>query len=426
MICFRTLIAAFLFVFVHCLSAQSGLQNIVNKYNIQTKLGFQLWGTYTMGQSIFDQEQGTYQLVDNRANMQIRRTRMSISADLKDNLSFKMVANLDLVGRDILSATQGGANNDVAPQFGLWDLHLGWNVAPDSDGAHLIVGYLSPQIGRASITGATVAPSFEKVWSQNYVRRTMVGTGPGRAMGMNLGGQFRKEKGAIALSYDLGLFNPVNTGIGGNSAGARSSLLWTGRVVAHFGDPESDQYSMSHKTNYHNQRNGVSLAMQGSHQGGTDLFVKSQVYGFDLLANYGRLNVDGQWVTIRRISRDFAIDEWASSEVSYIRCSYNIGDVNGRWFEPVITWMQLKGAMDQAGQNRALSAGTFAGKDRFFEYTLNYYLRPDIRLMVSYTENSGDAGSGEIGAEINNYFRQGGLGGIERGDLIGMGIVFVL
>jgi hypothetical protein len=415
-----------LFGSFQCLSAQSGLQNIVNKYNIKTKLGFQLWGTYTMGQSLFDEEQKEYRSVDDRANMQIRRTRMSVTADLKDNLSFKLVGNLDLVGRDLLSATHGGANNDVAPRFGLWDLHLGWNMAPESDGAHLTIGYLSPQIGRASITGATVAPSFEKVWSQNYIRRTMIGTGPGRSMGMNLGGQFRKDNSAFALSYDIGLFNPVKTGFGGNSTGTKSSLLWTGRMVAHFGDPESDQYSMSHKTNYHNKRRGISLALQGSHQGNTDLFARSQVYGFDVLANYDRFNLDGQWVKIRRSSQTLSIDEWASSNVSYIRISYNIGDVNGQWFEPVFTWMQLKGAMDQAGQELALSAGTFAGEDSLFEYTLNYYLRPDIKLMISYTENSGDAGSGEIGVEINNYFRQGGVGGIQRGDMIGMGIVFVL
>ena len=95
---------------------------------------------------------------------------------------------------------------------------------------------------------------MEKAWSQNYLRRHLVGTGPGRAAGMNFGGLFYKEGQTVSLQYDIGLFSPVSQAVSGNSTGVQSSPLATARLLFMFGDPESKKYITGHKPNHFGKR----------------------------------------------------------------------------------------------------------------------------------------------------------------------------
>jgi hypothetical protein len=56
----------------------------------------------------------------------------------------------------------------------------------------------------------------------------------------------------------------------------------------------------------------------------------------------------------------------------------------------------------------------------------NIYWNPDFKISLHYTWRWGDAGATAAGATFNNYFRQSGLGAIERGDWLGLGLVVVI
>ena len=178
----------------------------------------QVWSTYTMGQQVYNETTGTYEQVGNRFNTQLRRSRFGMKGNAGQDLKFNLTLAVDLVGRDLLSGTEGGANNGGSPGPRLWNAYVLWRLVPKQEWLHLGIGYQVPQIGRESTTSAFRIPSMEKSWSQNYLRRHLVGTGPGRAMGVQLGGLLLPESGSPwSGRYDIGIYNPPNTALGGNS-----------------------------------------------------------------------------------------------------------------------------------------------------------------------------------------------------------------
>lgn len=418
-------LAILLFVISSPLIAQekppSNWSKIKKDYQLKASAGLQVFGTYTLHQKIYNSSSDQYEPVSNRWNLQIRRFRFNLSGQAYKNLSFKFTGAIDLVGRDVLAATVGGANNGRTPQFGLWNAYAQWRILDQKEALFLSVGYLVPQISRASINSATRATSFEKSWVQNYMRRMLVGTGPGRAPGLNLGGQL-KASNDLAISYDFGLFNPVNNGSTPNTQGIKASPLLTGRLVFHIGDPESKNYSLSHRNNYFGQRNGLSLAFTASHRGQSDRFHASQTIGTDWLLNLGSFNLDGEWNYLFRKGPQIA----SHANVGYIRASYSFPLQQQSYLEPVFMYVRFNGALDAIGQDAAVALGTSAGQDEVLNWTLNYYLNPNFKLAFAYTQNNGNLGEAAPGATFNNYYFQNGFGAINRGDLIGLGMTLIL
>jgi hypothetical protein len=290
----------------------------------------------------------------------------------------------------------------------------------------MTVGYFHPQFGRAGITPAMNATSFEKPWAQNYVRRSLVGTGPGRAMGLNFGGQFWEEGKLIGLRYDVGIFSPVSNAYNGNSTGKSFSNVLTGKIGISIGEPESKNYSLGHQINYYNERRGLTLGIQGAHQGNTDTFESNQMYGLDVLFNYDRLNIDGEWIKLNREGLGASGNFTTSSTVKYIRVSYNIGKAGINMIEPIFTWVKFDGPLDLELQAQATQVGSFAGEDNIIELGCRFHISKTLRFTLAYTSNSGDAGESAPGATFNNYLNQGGVGAIQRGDLIGVSMVIIL
>jgi hypothetical protein len=399
----------------------------LEKYKIKTSLGIQLWSSYTFDQKVFNEETQVYDAVDNRLNFQLRRTRLSVSGRPYENLSFKLTAAMDLVGRDLLSGTEAGVNNGASPSFRLWNAFVQWRAIPKSESVNLVIGYMAPQIGRESITAALRSNSLEKSWSQNYLRRHLTGIGPGRAMGVNLGGLISKENSQLHWRYDLGVFTPQFESYGGNSVGDHFSPLIVGRWVMEIGDPEAKKYSLSHKINYFGKRNGLSLALTGATQGQTDLYESNQAIGADFLFNWGHFNVDAEWTLLSR-QGVFTVDENRQKEkveahTGYVRFGYNFNLNNGWVIEPVAMWMFFNGEMDAEYQSYASQLKSMSGEEHKLNIGANLYLNPDLKLSFFYTHRGADAGDAGPGATVNNYFNQGGVGAIQRGNWIGLGIV---
>ena len=401
-------------------TAENQWSKKLSKYKIKPIVAFQLWSTYSSGMEVFNAETQTYEAVDNRLNTQIRRIRAGVQGQPYRNLKFQINAALDFVGRDVLNATEGGANNGPSPAFRIWNAYLQWKLKDKNDGIHLTIGYIPPQIGRASITAALRVPSMEKSWSQNYLRRHLVGIGPGRAAGINLGGLFLNANKKFGFSYDAGIFNPVSITNNSNSTGGEFSALLVGRAVFHIGDPEFERYTIGHKVNYFGKRNGVSIALAGAYQGQTDLYEENTVLGFDLLFNWKFLSIDGEFSRLNRMAGADEIDSYTG----YIRAAYTFKLNSNRYWEIAFMHMQFAGSDDERKLGTIKRLKAFAGRDHTYDIGLNYYFNPNVKLSLHYTFKDADNGF-EPGSTYNNYLFQGGVGAIRRGDWLGAGLAAI-
>lgn len=411
---------------------QSGTKPLkkLEGFEIKPTVGLQLWSSYTFGQEVYNEAADKYEPVDDRVNFQLRRTRIGFKGQAYENIKFNLTASIDLVGRDILAGTEAGANNGSSPLFRLWNAYVQWRAVPGSEKLNVVVGYIPPQIGRESITSALRSTSMEKSWSQNYLRRHVVGIGPGRAMGVNVGGLFLHEGGPVNWGYDLGVFTPDFTALGGNSVGRSFSPLVAGRLAAYIGDPESKSYTIGHKVNYFGKRKGLTLALAGTKQGTTDLFSANSAIGGDFLLNWGNLNFDGEWTFLQRegsrLTEDNAERQFTvNSNTGYLRLGYNVELNNGYVLEPLAMLVQFNGETGAVEQADAAAVKSLSGTEQKIDLGLNLYFNPNLKLSLHYTLRDADAGAAGNGATVNNYYSQSGVGAIHRGDWLGLGLVAI-
>ena len=266
---------------------------------------------------------------------------------------------------------------------------------------------------------------MEKAMSQNYIRKHLVGYGPGRALGVNLGGLLLDEDQKLGFNYNVGFFNPLYNG---NTLGTEFSPLLVGRVVVYLGDPEMTDYRIGYDINYYNQRKGLSLGVGGAVQGDNNFFQKSYAASADMLFNWGPLNVDGEWNFMwrngQRPTDDNGMRSFTyASNTGHVRAGYNLILGNRFFLEPSFMMVQFNGALDATGQADAVAIGDSAGQERTYDLGLNWYLnKKALKLMLHYTWNAGDAGDADPGFTGNLYFSQPVVGPIRRGNWIGLGI----
>lgn len=390
------------------------------KLVIKPILSLQLWATYTDGQSLYDAGSQQYVPVDNRLNFLLHRSRSGIKGSYGDQWVYNFTTSLDFVGQDLLAGTVGAANNGASPRFRIWNAFVQYKIKPTSEALNLTFGYMGPQYSRESITSPFTTNSFEKAWSQNYIRRHIAGSGPGRLVGLNVGGLMNKGTNKLAFNYDLGIYNPRYTDFSGNSSGQFYSPLLTYRLGIHIGDPEYQKYSWGHKFNYKGARNGVTLSVSGSQQGKASLWDDNTSFGVDMLANFGNLNLAGEWMQLKRSLGTVE----SKSTTGFIKAGYYLKLANQKELEPVLTYVYFNGPRDARSVLDATSIGSFTGQDNYIEATLNYYVSNKIRLSLSYTLREGDNGDQAPETVGNNYYFQGGVGPIQKGNYLGFGLLF--
>jgi len=413
---------------VYQLDAQDYWLSKPDNYKIKPILAVQMWGTYTSNQKVFNTNTLTYDDVPNRANMMLRRSRFGFSAAPLSNLKITSILAIDMVGRDLRSGVIGPANNGGSPNVQLWDLFGQWQIQKGNEAFNLIFGYFTPQFSRESNTSPWNTTSFEKPFSQFYIRQHLVGTGPGRAAGLNLGGLFLNPNKKIGFNYAIGAFNPLYFDLNGNSMGNPISPLYTGRLVMYIGDPEMTKYSKGHKVNYMNERKGLSIAGNIAYQDETNLFEKSIATSADILFNWDALNLDAEWISMRRdgqrrLDNGSLRDFTSQYTTGHFRVGYNLIINNKYFIEPVFMAKFMNGALDVTGQADAASVGHFSGIDHTYDVGVNWFLnKNNLVLKLHYTWREGDAGDAPNGFDMNNFFSQGGVGAIQRGNYIGIGL----
>jgi len=420
--------------FVLPLSAQDDPKSFSNwlkekdDFRIEPYFMIQLWSTYTTNYSVYNEDSGQYDPVADRGNIMIRRGRFGVRGEPVDGLKFNLQAAYDLIGRDLFAGLTGGTNNASIPNFGIWDAFLQWRIRQNSEAFYLAGGYFRPQLGRESITSGWSVNSMEKSMSQFYLRRHLTGTGPGRAVGLNFGG-LAKVREQLQLDYNLGVFTPQYISFSGNSLGGVFSPLYVGRVVVNIGEPEMTNYKIAYDINYYSDRRGLSVGLGGSWQNETDLFLSSSASSVDWLFNWDNFNFDGEWSVMWRDGRRAAGENGEirtftyRSQTGHLRAGYNL-IINRRYFlEPTFMFMYFNGASDAVEQADALSVGAFSGRDHTFDAGINWYLnKKRLKVMLHYTWRRGDPGDAGDGATVNLYYFQSGVGAVQRGNWLGLGL----
>ena len=393
----------------------------MSNYRVRATIGLQLWTTYSAGMEVYDASTQAYVRADNRLNTQLRRSRFIFTGQPYERLTFNLTAALDMVGHDLLDATEAAGNNGPSPIFRIWNLWLQYQLSQQTDRLYVLAGYFAPPIGRESSTAALRSNSFEKAWSQNYIRRHLVGNGPGRAAGLLLAGQVHDLAEGVHLTYEGAVQNALGQAYNGNSTGLRASPLLTGRVSVHLGDIENATYSLIHKVNFFDQREGVTISLSGARQGETANFGASSAIGAEVLYNTAGFHLDGDYHFLRRRVVDG--DVTSRARTGYLRMGYNIDLPRSRVLEPVISYWFYRGPTVAQDIFRAQLTSSFTGSDVGLDIGANLYFNPDFKLSLFYAYRHGDAGEGNPVTTNNNYFQQPGVGAIQRGSYVGAGWV---
>ncbi|WP_421794411.1 hypothetical protein [Haliscomenobacter sp.] len=418
----------FLLPFSGNLLAQEGFKGFLkNKegFKLEPFAQFQLWSVYSTNQQVFNTQTKVYDKVDDRLNFLLRRTRIGFRMQPYDNLKGTVIFSFDAIGRDVQSGIFGAGNNGAIPSVGIFDAFLEWRLKSKSEKMFVVAGFFRPQIGRESITAAWQVASMEKALTQNYLRQHLVGVGSGRSVGVNVGGLLMNQNQNLVLNYNIGMFNPAYSYNNGNSVGSQFSPLITGRAVLSIGTPEMKQYGIAYNNNFFNKRKGVSIALDYSSQGKSDLFKSSSSVGTDVLLNFGGLNFDAEiHETARRSERDNRSRIFAyRSTFGHIRAGYNLILGKKYFVEPIFMFARFRGAPDLEGQADALAVRSSSGTETTYDAGINWHLQERrLKLLLHYTWREGNPGAAGNGATVNDYFTQVNVGAIRRGNWLGLGL----
>lgn len=397
-------------------------------WTINPILGVQAWATYTFDQKDYDTTLDDYVPVDNRLNFMLRRLRFGSTAQVGDRLFIKFLGAADFVAADQRSATVGGVNNGAFPNLQVWDIYARYKISPNSEALYVVGGFLRPPLGRESMSGAFGVSSFEKSFTQFYVRQQATGTGPGGVGGVYLGGLHSPTE-RVHLDYRGGVFNAQQGGI---TSGRSSSPLLVGRVSVAFGDPERPvwRYGLANPNSFGTRRT-FAVAVNASNEGRTAAAEMSSSLGADFALSLHHFHAEGEYYRFSRepVAPGGSSDNYTSN-LWMVRTGFNIditptGAATARYLEPSIMYWQFNGATSPADFSRARGASFFVGQDRVLDVGLNYHLVPNhVRLSLHYVRFGEDPG--EVPGDspllgLGNF--QPGIGGIQRGDFVGFEVI---
>lgn len=389
---------------------------------------FQMWATYSPQHDHYVDGgpwPGTYFPTYNIWNMQVRRARIGLKGEILPRLHYTTILAFDQVGHNPASGTVGGTNNGSFPSVGLLDAYITWGIRRNGEGIRLSAGYFRPQYGRESMTSGFAVNSIEKTMDQNYLREHLVHSNTGRAPSVNVGCQLRLGSDKAWLRWDAGLFAPARNGA------IKTPMVGVGRIVGTWGDPESPEYSLSHKINAFGKRNGLSVGLGGALANGLGTVKRSWSTGIDLLFNRGPFQLDGE---IHWLAKDpqpimgdpkFEIVKYIV-KTGHLRTGFNIPVDRLGVVEPTLTYAFMVGALNENDQQVAQYLESPAGKESYMEVGVNWWFNPKTVVQLHYTFRQGNPGFAGNGAEVNSYFTQPGLGPIRRGDWAGLALRWIL
>jgi hypothetical protein len=368
---------------------------------VQPSASLQFWTTYSMGEQAQLTDNGPLESVQDRLSFMARRARIGFKGKPYKKLSYAVSIQYDNLGKDKLSAVRGGTNTG---DLGILDAYITLRLT-NNDLASLTLGYFHPQLSRECITGDLLVNSFDKSPSQTYIRQHIVGKNYGRATGINVGGM--KQKDVFTVGYNVGLFNNNTTANDQSNLPETTGKYWSPLVVERitfsFGDPDIKTYSINYDANnYFNKRNGITIGVNSSQQGKTELFKINKASGFDVLANFAHFNFDGEWLWLERTVEGQSF----TAQTGHVRAGYNVILKQKFFLEPCLMMMFFDGN----------NGGRIYGQDRMYDAGINWYLnKKNCKLSLHYIIQEGKG---------NNGYTDGVT--FKKGNFIGGGLVLII
>jgi Phosphate-selective porin O and P len=368
---------------------------------IQPVGSLQLWTTYTMHEKAQLDPNGPLESVQDRLSFMARRARFGFKGKPYKKLSYVLTVQYDNLGKDKFSGARGGTNTGT---FGVLDAYITWQLTKN-DLVNISTGYLHPQMSRECITGDMLVNSFDKSFSQGYIRQHITGKSYGRTTGINAGGLFRKQ--GVQIGYNLGIFNNNTTASDTKAFPETTGQYWSPltieRITFSFGDPDMKTYSLNYDVNnYFNKRKGVTVGIYSSQQGRTEVFANNRSIGMDVLLNFRNLNLDGEW---NRLERTIEGNEYKAG-TGHVRLGYNVIIAKKFFIEPSFAMVAFDG--DNGNQ--------FSGEDRSYDFGVNWYLnKKNNKLSIHYVKQEGSG---------DNSYTDGTT--FQKGDFIGLAYVLIL
>jgi hypothetical protein len=363
---------------------------------VQPFASVQLWAVYTMGEQLQLEDNQPMEHLQDRLNFITRRARIGFKGKPYKGLSYFLNVQYDNLGKDRYGAIRGAVNTGT---LGILDAFITYRLTSKNDLFHLTAGYFHPQFSRESITGDMNVSAFDKSPLQGYVRGHITGKSYGRTTGLNLGGQF--TSGTLTIGYNVSVNNNITTSTEATeTTGKYWSPLLVDRVTFSFGDPDKKQYSMMYETNnFFNERKGITIGLNSSHQGKTDIFTTNDFAGVDAMLNYNAFNFDIEGASLRRRveGQTYKMKTWQ------MRAGYNIIIAKKAFIEPTVMYMAFEG--DAGAVN--------SGEEEMIDMGVNWYLnKRNLKLSLHYVMQDGH---GDNGYTDETTFK--------KGDFVGVGFV---
>ncbi len=351
-------------------------------------IALETWTTYSTGESLNE--------ASDRPDLMLRRFRFGAKGNPYPWLKYTFQLHLDRWGESAYSATKGSAATSVS----LWNAYITAKLLPESELLNLHAGYLWSAVSRDFQTSPWAISSFDKTRACFYMRSFITGKGNGIESGIALGGLKNFEH--FGINYRVGAYSPEAYQC--DSAGC---LLYTGRVMFSFGDPEQTKYKYMLSGNAWKKRKGVTLGFGGSTQSNGSIndtlsFKRNMSYGADLLVDYNGFRIEGEYFLMLRQPSGKGYDDYHGTEF-HIRTSYNF--VLGKYYlEPAFQYEKYKGE-----GLAALYSGKI-GTDETYDIGINWYVNKDkLKLALHYTVQEGE-----------------GIKGLNTGDFVGLALQFRL
>ncbi len=312
--------------------------------------------------------------IDKRNDLYFRRGRLGLEGKLRPEMSFNLSIAYDGIGKDPYTPTAGTANGADNRDLFVWEASWIWSFSPT---LNLVLGYFRPQVGKEQMSSEFYVLSFDKSLADIQPRQHLLARSTGRETGINVGGLYLAD--GWSLNYNLGAFDPSNRSIIGN--GTKWSPLLTGRIALSVGDPEMKQYKITYAQSYYTKRNGATLGINAARQGATEIFSSNALYGADILANYGPLDLDAEYDWMYRSTILAAGDVNPTTDKVYsIKAGYIIAVSGDEALEPM---------MMHSGE-RAVKNGSVSGTNAFtgsvsrdlYDVGLNWLINND-RFKIS-------------------------------------------
>jgi hypothetical protein len=320
---------------------------------------------------------------DTRNDIYLRRGRFGLEGKLRSNVSFNLSVAYDGIGKDSYTPTSGSANAGDNRDLFIWDASWIWSHSPEFN---IVFGYFRPQVGREQMGSEFYVLSFDKSLADGLPRLHLLGRSTGRETGVNVGGLLLRD--GWSLNYNAGMFDPSSSTIIGT--GRKWSPLLTGRLALSVGDPEMTQYKISYGQGGYGKRNGATIGVNAARQGATVRFSSNALYGADLLANYGPLDVSAEYDWLRRSTTRFGGSTPTTDAVFHVKAGVYIPITEDQAIEPTAMFTGERG--DDGTDYLSLHSNFYTGaSDRdLYDAGVNWLIDKDrfkINLHVVWGKN---------------------------------------